>query len=69
MEENISKKTEELIKSKAHEAPQFKEFIRAIEEYQKLIEKGLAVRRGYNLMTNEEIYNPALNCSYLQPSR
>ena len=69
MEENISQKAEDLIKSKSPEAAQLKEFIRANEEYQKLIEEGLAMKRGYNIMTTEEIYNPALNSSYSQPSQ
>lgn len=69
MEKNISEKVEDLIKTKSPDNAQLNEFIRANEEYQKLIQEGLTMKRGFNIMTTEEIYNPALNCSYSQPSQ
>lgn len=67
MGKNISEKVEDLVKSKSPDNAQLKEFIRANEEYQKLIQDGLATKRGFNIMTAEEIHNQALNCSYSQP--
>jgi len=69
MKKNISEKVEDLIKTKAPDNAQINEFIRANEEYQKLIQEGLTIKRGFNIMTTEEIYNPALNCSYSQSSQ
>ena len=69
MEKNISEKVEDLIQKKSPENAQINDFIRANEEYEKLIQDGLTTKRGYNIMTTEEIYNPALNFSYSQPSQ
>ena len=69
MEKNISEKVEDLIKTKYPGNTQLNEFIRANEEYQKLIQEGLTTKRGFNILTTEEIYNPALNCSHSQPSQ
>ena len=68
MKKNISEKVEDLIKTKSPDIAQLKEFIRANEEYQKLIQEGLTMKRGFNIMTTQEIYNPALNCSHSQLS-
>jgi hypothetical protein len=69
MEKNISEKVEDLIKTKSPDNAQLNEFKRANEEYQKLIQEGLTMKRGFNILTTEEIYNPALNCSHSQPSQ
>ncbi|MFA5816205.1 MAG: hypothetical protein WC865_11345 [Bacteroidales bacterium] len=69
MEKNISEKVEDLIKTNSPDNAQLNEFIRANEEYQKLIQEGLTMKRGFNILTTEEIYNPALNCSHSQPSQ
>ena len=68
MENNISEKVEELIKTKHIDNTQLNEFIKANEEYKKLIQEGLTMERGFNLLTTQEIYNPALNCSHKQSS-
>jgi hypothetical protein len=68
MKKNISEKVEDLIKTKSSNDVQLNKLIRADEEYQKLIQDGLTMKRGFNIMTTEEIYNPALNSSYTQPS-
>jgi hypothetical protein len=68
MEKNISEKVEDLINTKSSDNAQLNEFIRANEKYQKLIQEGLTMKRGFNLMTTQEIYNPALNCSHSQSS-
>lgn len=70
MENNISDKVKILLESKLPEDTQIRNFIRANESYEKLIRDGLAVKRGFNIMTKEEIYNPALNSSsYQSPQR
>ncbi len=69
MGEKISNRIEDLIKTKYPDNAQFKDFILANEKYQKLIQNGLAMKRGFNILTTEEIYNPALNCSHLQSSQ
>jgi hypothetical protein len=69
MEKNISEKVEDLIKTKYPDNAQLNEFIRANEEYKKLIQEGLTMKRGFNILTTEEIHNPALNCSHSQPSQ
>jgi hypothetical protein len=69
MEKNISEKVEDLMKEMNPDNAQVKDFIRANEEYQKLIQEGLTMKRGFNIMTTGEIYNPALNCSHSQPSQ
>ncbi|MCX6251613.1 MAG: hypothetical protein NTX61_12780 [Bacteroidetes bacterium] len=66
MKKNISEKVEDLLKTKISDNAQINQFIRANEEYEKLIHDGLTIKRGYNIMTTEEIYNPGLNCSYSQ---
>jgi len=66
MEKNISEDIEDLIKTKSPVNAQINEFIRADEEYQKLIQNGVTMKRGFNIMTTEEIYNPALNSSFSQ---
>ena len=69
MKNNISEQIVDLIKSKSPDNDQLNEFTKACEEYQKLIQDGLTMKRGYNIMTTEEIYNPALNSSFSQPSQ
>jgi hypothetical protein len=69
MEKNISEKVEDLLKAKSTDNAQLSEFIRANEEYQKLIQEGLTMKRGFNILTTQEIYNPALNCSHSQQSQ
>ena len=61
MEKNISEKVEDLIKTKSPDNTQISNFIQANEEYEKLVQEGLTMKRGFNLMTTEEIYNPLLN--------
>ena len=48
---------------------QLNAFIKANEEYQKLINEGLATKRGFNIMTTEEIYNPTSHFTYTQSIR
>ena len=69
MEKNISDKVENLIQTKSPDDAQINNFIKANEEYEKLIQDGLTVKRGFNIMTTEEIYNPALNGSSYQSSQ
>ena len=69
MEKNISERFENLLQTKTPEEAQINNFIRANEGYEKLIQDGLAVKRGFNLLTTEEIYNPALNGSAYQSSQ
>jgi len=66
MEKNIADKLETLIRDKSPENSQINAFIKANEEYQKLIDEGLATKRGFNIMTTEEIYNPTLHFTYTQ---
>jgi hypothetical protein len=66
MEENITDKIENLIKTKFPDNVQINYFIRANEEYQKLLQDGLTTKRGFNILTTEEIYNSTPNCSYNQ---
>lgn len=66
MEKKISEIPEELINSKTHDAEKLQDLINAIDEYKRLIDEGLTAKRGYNLLTTEEIFNPALNCSFGQ---
>lgn len=56
--EPISEKLQELIKKKeAEEMPKAEtDFIQASKEYERLVNEGLVVKRGYNLMTTQEIY-------------
>lgn len=58
MKKSISIVTEDFIKSKFIDPSQLEGFIQASEEYKKLIEDGLVIKRGYNIMTTEEIFNP-----------
>lgn len=69
MENNISEKVEVLIKTKSPDNAQVNDFIQASKEYEKLIQEGLTMRRGFSIMTTGEIFNPALNCSYIQTSQ
>lgn len=66
MKKNISEIVEDLIKSKTPNKAQINEFIKANEDYEKMVQSGFTVKRGYNIMTTEEIYSPASNCSYSQ---
>jgi len=66
MKNNIADKIENLIKTKLPDNTQINDFIKANEEYQKLIKEGLASKRGFNIMTTEEIYNPVSNYIYTQ---
>ena len=61
MEKNIADKIEILIKTKVPDNDRLKEFIKANDEYQKLIQEGIAIKRGFNIMTTEEIYSPVSN--------
>lgn len=62
MENKIADKLETLIRDNS----QLNAFIKANEEYQKLINEGLATKRGFNIMTTEEIYNPTSHFTYTQ---
>lgn len=66
MGKNIADQIENLIGKKFPDGDQINDFIRADEEYKKLIQEGLAIKRGFNIMTTEEIYNPVLNYTYTQ---
>lgn len=67
MKENIAEKVEDLIKSNTPDNAQINGFIKANEEYEKLVQEGLTNKRGFNIMTTDEIYNPSLNSSFSQP--
>lgn len=56
--DSISEKLQELIEQKdAQEMPKSEtDFIQASKEYERLVNEGLVVKRGYNLMTTQEIY-------------
>ena len=69
MEKNISNKIENLIKTKSPKKSRINDFIQADRDYQKLIQKGLTMKRGFNIMTTEEIHNPALNCACSQSTQ
>jgi len=56
MEKYIAEKVEELITENNPDNEEINEFIKAIEEYNKLIEQGLVKERGFNILTTEEIY-------------
>jgi hypothetical protein len=66
MENNIVDKIENLIESNVPDNAQINDFIRVTEEYQKLVNEGLTIKRGFNLMTTEEIYNDSSNYSLNQ---
>lgn len=66
MENNISNKVENLLKTNSKDDALINSYIEASKEFEKLVQEGLTSKRGFNLMTTEEIYNPTLNCSYSQ---
>ena len=66
MENNILDIIKETMDSKSKNLNHIDSLIKASEDYEKLIKDGLAKKRGFNLMTTDEIYNPALNCFYSQ---
>ena len=66
MDSNISNELEKLQSSQFSTDDQKNEFIHASEEYNDLVKNGLAIKRGFNIMTIQEIYNPVLNCSFKQ---
>lgn len=66
MENKIVEKVENLIRTKVPDNAQINAFIIADAEYQKLIKEGLATKRGFNIMTTGEIYNPVLDYKYTQ---
>jgi hypothetical protein len=66
MGNNIADKIEELIRTKLPDDTQIEEFVKANEEYQKLIQMGLAKERGFNILTTGEIYLFSSNSIYCQ---
>lgn len=66
MKKDIADKIENLIRTKFPDNTEINAFIKANEEYQKLIKEGLATKRGFNIMTTEEIYYPVLHYKYTQ---
>jgi|WetSurMetagenome_2_1015567.scaffolds.fasta_scaffold543242_2 hypothetical protein len=66
MEKKITDNVETLISTKLPDNSQINSFLKANEEYQKLIQEGLTVKRGFNIMTSEEIYNSSLNYQFNQ---
>lgn len=66
MKNNLSKSIEDLVKAIDLDNAQIKEFMKADEEYKKLLQEGMTEKRGFNLLTTQEIYDPALNCSHKQ---
>ncbi len=58
MENNISERLEDFIQPKSSDNKQVDAFVKAAEEYEKLIREGLAKKRGFNIMTIGEIYTP-----------
>ncbi len=64
MKKKLADKLDDLIKTKVvSNDTQINAFIKANEDYQKLLQEGLTTKRGFNLMTTEEIYSPILNCN------
>jgi len=66
MENNISEKVEWLIKENSAQLSQLDSLIKASEDYEKLLQEGWAVKRGFNIMTMQEIYTPLSNPTYTQ---
>lgn len=66
MKQNSSTKIEKLINEKSADNTQINNFIKASEEYQRLLKDGLTKKRGFNILTTEEIYNPILKQLYIQ---
>jgi hypothetical protein len=66
MEKNISDELEEVIRTKSPNNPQINGYIKAEKEYERLVKDGLATKRGYNLLTTEEIYLPVSSCTFSQ---
>lgn len=66
MENSITNEMENLIKTGAPENAQINNFIKADEEYQKLLKEGLTTKRGFNILTTEEIYRLSSSSSYNQ---
>jgi hypothetical protein len=66
MGNNIADKVEELIRTKLPDDTQIEEFVKANEEYQKLIQMGLAKERGFSILTTGEIYLFSSNNFYCQ---
>jgi hypothetical protein len=66
MGNNIADKVEELIRTKLPDDTQIEEFVKANEEYQKLIQMGLAKERGFSILTTGEIYLFSSNNIYCQ---
>jgi hypothetical protein len=66
MKENIVNEIENLIENRSPDNEQINSFIKANEEYQKLIKEGLTMKRGYNLLTTEEIHHSPSNYVFMQ---
>jgi hypothetical protein len=66
MEKNISDKLEELLNANQPGNIKTEEFVKASEVYQKLIEMGLTQKRGFSILTTEEIYLSTSRNSYCQ---
>jgi hypothetical protein len=66
MTNSISQEAENLIKEKESNLSQLKNLIIASEDYEKLIQTGMTKKRGFNILTTDEIYNPIFNYIKLQ---
>jgi len=66
MDNEISRNLETLIRERPNENADISDFILASKEYDILIQKGLVNKRGFNIMTTEEIYNPISGTIYSQ---
>ena len=69
MGNNISENLESLIKTNHPDDEHLNNFIKASEEYEKLVKEGLTTKRGFNLMTIGEILDPVSNFTYSQPTQ
>jgi len=69
MDKKNSEKIEDLLNTLHPEKAHLNDFIKASEEYERLIQEGLTKKRGFNIMTTEEILNPVSNFTYSQTAQ
>ena len=58
MKDSLVNKIEQLIEDSKHRnEKEMVDYLNASKEYQELVRMGLTKKRGYNLMTPEEVYS------------
>jgi hypothetical protein len=66
MEKSISKTVKAVVK-KTMQDPEMNKFIEASNYYEQLVREGLATKRGFNIKTLQEIYQPNSPTFYEKP--